>query len=136
MLFLLACAGPVDPADSGETFIDDSGSTRRDGWPMPLPSCSLAAPGGPAVPLLGIAVVVWLLSHTTAPEARGTLLVVAASVAYYLLRQPAETSQALAEAAERGHRTAPRRSARRPGRHQGGGRGGAADLDPSAGVLR
>jgi amino acid transporter len=51
------------------------------------PPGAFRAPGGPAVPLIGMAVVAWLLSHTTAPEARGMVLVVAVSVVYYLLRR-------------------------------------------------
>ncbi len=52
------------------------------------PAGAFRAPGGPLVPVLGIVVVAWLLSHTTAAEARGMAVVLAVSAAYYLLRRP------------------------------------------------
>ena len=51
------------------------------------PPGAFRAPGGPLVPLLGAIVVAWLLSHTTAPEARGMALVLVAAVVYYAIRR-------------------------------------------------
>jgi APA family basic amino acid/polyamine antiporter len=51
------------------------------------PAGAFRAPGGPLVPLLGALVVAWLLSHTSAAEARGMALALAVAAAYYAIRR-------------------------------------------------
>jgi amino acid transporter len=51
------------------------------------PPGSFRAPGGPLVPILGAVIVVWLLSHTSAAEARGMALALVLAATYYLIRR-------------------------------------------------
>jgi amino acid transporter len=51
------------------------------------PPGAFRAPGGPLVPVLGAIVVAWLLSHSTAAEARGMALALAVAAAYYVIRR-------------------------------------------------
>jgi amino acid transporter len=51
------------------------------------PPGAFRAPGGPLVALLGAIVVAWLLSHTSAAEARGMALALVIAAAYYAIRR-------------------------------------------------
>jgi len=51
------------------------------------PPGAFRAPGGPLVPLLGALIVLWLLSHSTAAEARAVALALVVAAAYYLIRR-------------------------------------------------
>jgi amino acid transporter len=51
------------------------------------PPGAFRAPGGPLVPVLGAMVVAWLLSHSTAAEARGMALALAVAATYYVIRR-------------------------------------------------
>ena len=51
------------------------------------PPGAFRAPGGPLVPLVGAIVVAWLLSHTSAAEARGMALALVIAAAYYAIRR-------------------------------------------------
>jgi hypothetical protein len=44
-------------------------------------------PGGPGVPLVGVAAILWLLSHSTAAEVASIITLLAAATAYYLIRR-------------------------------------------------
>jgi basic amino acid/polyamine antiporter, APA family len=48
---------------------------------------SFRAPGGPLVPLLGAATVVWLLAHSTRAEAAAIAAMLLCAAAYYLVRR-------------------------------------------------
>jgi amino acid transporter len=56
---------------------------RRGGSPT-----TFRVPGGPAIPLLGAAAVLWLLSHSTAVEIAGIAAMLAVATAYYVWRVP------------------------------------------------
>lgn len=51
------------------------------------PPGAFRAPGGPLVPLVGAIVVAWLLSHTSAAEARGMALALVIAAVYYAIRR-------------------------------------------------
>jgi amino acid transporter len=51
------------------------------------PPGAFRAPAGPLVPLLGALIVMWLLSHTTAAQARGMALALVIAAAYYVIRR-------------------------------------------------
>jgi basic amino acid/polyamine antiporter, APA family len=48
---------------------------------------SFRAPGGPVVPLLGAATVMWLLAHSTLAEAGAIVAMLVCAAAYYLVRR-------------------------------------------------
>jgi amino acid transporter len=53
----------------------------------PAPAGAFVAPGGPLVPLLGAAIVCWLLAHTTRAEALGLAVTVSGAALYFLARR-------------------------------------------------
>jgi amino acid transporter len=53
----------------------------------PGPAAAFRAPGGPLVPVLGVATTGWLLAHTTRQEALGLAAAVSAAAGYYLVRR-------------------------------------------------
>jgi len=64
------------------------------------PAGAFRAPGGPLVPALGAATVVWLLAHTTASEAMGIAIAVGLAAAYYIVRRQFTRGRAPAEVAQ------------------------------------
>jgi len=66
----------------------------------PAPEGAFRAPGGPLVPLLGAATVVWLLAHTTRGEAVGMAVAIGAAAAYYLVRRQVLRGRVPAEIAQ------------------------------------
>jgi len=65
---------------------------RRAGVRRPA---AFRTPGGPAVPVLGAAAILWLLSHSTAAEVMGVTALLAASTAYYTVRSRSRRSSAV-----------------------------------------
>ena len=52
-------------------------------------------PGGPAVPVVGAAAILWLLSHSTVTEVAAVTGLLAASTAYYMVRSRSRQSSAV-----------------------------------------